>query len=123
MCHPYDDDRLSEQVNCGLAQHGTEVRAGRVRKLHAQHDRRETLGLHIVVTKLVEIPFAHVEGDAECRPHVRPSTAIHGDRCSALVTYPMNCFPTIAASVCEGGCEFIQTPMTALRLSAIPCAE
>ena len=72
-------------------------------------------GLHIVVTKLVEIPFAHVEGAAECRPHVRPSTVIHGDRCSALVTYPMNCFPMIAAYVCEGGYESIQAPMTVLK--------
>lgn len=79
------------------------------------NDRRETLGLHIVVTKLVEIPFAHVEGAAECRPHVRPSTVIYGDRCSALVTYPMNCFPMIAAYVCEGGYESIQAPMTVLK--------
>lgn len=42
MRRPYDDGRLSGQVHCGLAQRGTEVLTGGVRKLHAQHDRRET---------------------------------------------------------------------------------
>lgn len=37
MRRPYDDGRLSEQEYCGLAQRGTEVRAGRVRKLHTQN--------------------------------------------------------------------------------------
>ena len=73
MRRPYDDGRLSGQIGRGLAQRGTEVRAGRVRKLHALHDRRQALSMRTVVARLVEIRVAHVEETAERRAHVRPS--------------------------------------------------